>query len=151
MKQIGFIFEGSPVCRSRITQYFQEFGRRPVEQFIEITKDHDGMIPQRDRFEYFDVDNARLVETSYGPLPFNEGSYIDIFRLQEYIVSFNNDVLIFGSTSEGHHIVFDYENTENVDNPPVSILIHDLYEPNGEFVKYHLSDNFENFMDMLHD
>jgi cell wall assembly regulator SMI1 len=70
----------------------------------------------------------------------------DIFKFYHY---FDKRLIPFGETGGGDFICFDYRNYPKIQDPPVIYWCHDADELD-ERISF-ISNNFEEFIDMLHE
>lgn len=99
------------------------------------------------KIEVFDADDLQLFQSSI-----KETNAIELRQPDEYSY---HGVVAIGATAEGDHICFDYRQEPSTDNPSVVLMYHDQFirdehgTPKMAVVK--IADDFDSFIEMLHD
>ncbi|AHJ13325.1 SMI1/KNR4 family protein [Sulfurospirillum multivorans] len=99
------------------------------------------------KIEVYDEESLALFQNSLGPSAAIERSQPD-----EYI---SKHIIAIGCTGAGDYICFDYRKDPTSSEPEVVFMYHDLYikdeQENPKMAISKIANNFEEFIDMLHE
>lgn len=153
VKRIGVFLERGTINIEIIEKFEEDFSIRFPLPYKNLLAKYNQLYPEKNCFSYNvnnKVDERDVVFLGYG-----EGASESVEKSQEYDVYGHDGVITFGESANGDHICFDYRQNPTTDNPPVVLMYHDQYvndkhgQPKMAIVK--IADDFDSFIDMLHE
>ncbi len=125
--------------------------------YIETLSENNWLKPQNESFDF--VDFSKKPDTRdinfYG---YEIESFLGsgtIVNAQNFDVYGYDKIIAIGFSANGDYICFDYRQNPDTDNPPIVLMYHDQYindeygNPKMAIVK--IADDFDSFIDMLHE
>ncbi len=143
----------------RINEIQGELGYAFPASFIDLIKSHDALRLDDNIFDFVNVYN-QPDERDLNFISFKDNHLDgDILSVQENVNDLDNygikDLVVFGVCANGDYICFDYrENTESSE-PKIVLVYHDdvIDHDNGRssMVVNHVAENFDDFLNLLHE
>lgn len=153
MKEI--LTDHGMVARAEIIKFADDFGVTFPLVYLDLLSKHNGLQFVENKFEYLSLNNepeeAEFGFCGFGGWPVNDG----IDKFQDHDVYGHPAIIVFGLSGSGNYICFDYRQDPSIDNPSIVLMYHDQYmkdesgQPKMAIAK--IADNFESFIDMLHE
>lgn len=129
------------------------------KSYCDLVIKHDALRLENDVFDFKNI-YGELDERDICFLSFQEG-YINgsILNEQSNINDLDNygieNLVIFGTCANGDYICFDYRDDINGSNPKIVLVYHDDFmdyeDGTSTMVVNHVSDNFDDFLNLLHE
>lgn len=154
MKGLSVMYDYGEIELSFIYDFERKYDIKFPESYVSFIREYNGVQFNENTFNYLDKDGS-LGESSIGFCAFGNVRSTSIDDLQDYDVYGDDKIITFGLNGGGDYIAFDYRKNPESDNPPVIIMYHDDYvkDENGNtktrIIK--VADNFEDFLNLLHE
>lgn len=145
MENIAVFHDRGPVDIGIVETFEKRVGVRFPSDYKGLVTKHDALRPELRHFKYKYQGKEQVGDISF----FGYGDPDDpeaVINVQEtnYITG---KIVVFGGTANGDYVVFDYRNS--LKSPSIGVMLHDVFEDNGELVLLHVSDNFLSFVNSL--
>lgn len=124
------------------------------KKYVDLISKHNGLSFIESWFNYINYDGERD-EASFSFLAYgNPIGSSSIESSQDFDIYSYNKIINFGAVGNGDYIGFDYRSDLFLNDPQIVMLLHDKYvedeEGNLKMRIIKITDNFNNFLDMLH-
>lgn len=153
VEKIGVFLDKGSVSISTIEKFENKFSICFPSSYRNLLAQFNQLYPDRNCFD-FNVKNKEN-ERDIVFLGYGEASTENIEKSQDHDVYGHDRVITIGRSANGDYICFDYRQNSTTDNPAVVLMYHDQYtkdesgQPKMTIAK--IADNFEAFIDMLHE
>ena len=145
MEDIEIIDDNGPVDIRLVSKYETELGFSFPDSYKLLVSNHDGLRPKKNRFHYKYNGKEETGDVTFSGYS-NPENPESIRNVQQAVYSADN-VVVFAICANGDYVVFNYQ--DDSEEPSVDLMLHDVYDDNGQMILVHLSYNFLSFVRKL--
>lgn len=151
--------DNGPVSIDIIHEVENGLGYNFPVSYINLIKDHDALAPVENIFDFKNI-YSKEDERDLNFLSFKSDHLDgDILSNQENVNDLDNygtdDLVVFGICANGDYICFDYRFDPKSSEPKVVLVYHDDFvdceDGSSHMVVNHVAENFDDFLNMLHE